>query len=317
MIEKGQLLEDAFFDTPDKGPAAPVENEKLNSREEIIKSVRAAVKAALKQGSDMDGSTVLELYANMMRKSDQQRVTGYVASAMKKRDDFGTSEMRKRYKIAEKTMPTVMKKLIETAAKLGIKTLKTTGSKGKGRHKRYYMFKPPDKPLSITEQTNNKINKRPTSVFGRITRNLEFIPNRYHEIALYLALSSKSANWVTYNDITEATGFKQDTVLIHLRALEKILPKIGVKLMIKQSKVQRKKFMGVALKNNNNKMKSKFKAIEIKRSEHNQRKKSKAKKAKTPLIVHSSAEIIITNWDKRKPLDEWDDDPIQPPDLDD
>jgi len=316
MIERRQFLEDAYFAPPDKSAAAPKEKP---AQDAIIESVKLAVKAALEQGNEIDGSTVLELYVKMMRSSNQRRVTNFAAARMKKRRDFGTNELKRQFRIDDKTMPTTMRILVESAEKLGIKTYETTNSLGRGRYKRYMMFKPPAKPSNTPEETSKKRIKWDTAVFGRIAKNLEFIPSRYHEIALYLALCSKHINWMTYDEVSDATGFKKDAIRKYLKALEKPFKKIGVKLMINKSKVQGKIFIGVALKDNDNKMKNAFKKLEEKRQSGNQPaiNKPKRQKRSSKGLGYTTAEVVLLNWDRRKPLDEWYDEPIAPRKVED
>ncbi|MFC1809962.1 hypothetical protein ACFLZH_00515 [Patescibacteria group bacterium] len=323
MIERGQFLEDAYFDAPDKSSSAPAENVEIMKRQKIINSVKAQVEAALEEGNKMDGAAILALCAKMMKTSNQKKATGFVARKMQRNNDFGTQEIRSQYKIAERSIPTIMKLLIKTAAEFGIKIFKTTKSKGRGRYKRYYMFKSPNDPSGTPEKTNDEeIIKSPT-VFDRISNNLEFIPSQYHEIVIYLALSSKHINWVTYDEITKATGLKQDTIRKYLKALEKILPKLGVKLLIKQSRINNKKFVGVALEDDDSKMNNRFNQIEnqiAKRKHEKKRSPGKKKRKTTSLSLRlgpSTSDVIIKNWPKRKSRDEWYDEPIQRSDFDD
>lgn len=235
--------------TPNENSATQnKENGENNEEEEnLSQETRARIKTTLKKPRQPK-KTNPELAAGILRdfatqlSGNQKKVVLGVARKTAKVQDFGTAELSKTYKMGIYYVYDVLKPLLASLEKLGLRKIQTTEVKKHGHRNHYLITKPISNPSEKPKKTDRSKIQNGRTQYEKVTRNLDFIPDKFHDVLLFLALSSKHRNWINYDEIAEGIKKHQNTVSAQIKSLTELLPKIGVELLEEKTNKGKKYF---------------------------------------------------------------------------
>ncbi|MFH1533635.1 MAG: hypothetical protein ABID64_01780 [Nitrospirota bacterium] len=292
--------------------AIPIENSATrdsdNEEEKSLsQETHTRVETALeKQDQPKNPESVADILRNFATQlsGKQKRIVLDVARKTANIQDFGASKFNKTYKIGTNNIQNTFNLLFKELEKLGLGKIQTTELKKNGsRNNHYLILDPINDPSEKPKETNKKKIKNGRTQYEQVIRNLDFIPNKLHDILLFLALSSKYNNWVDYDEIAEGIKKYRGNLPPQIKSLKELLPKIGIKLLEEKTKKGKKYFHLIEPSKNNNKRKE-FQEKEQKRKNPSIDHVDKMRRL-LKLRMVSSSKTIKRNWPKRKPQEEW------------
>jgi hypothetical protein len=307
--------------TPNENSATQnKENGENNEEEEnLSQETRARIKTTLKKPRQPK-KTNPKLAAGILRdfatqlSGNQKKVMLGIAKKTAKVQDFGTTELSKTYKMSIYYVYNVLKPLLASLEKLGLRKIQTTEVKKHGHRNHYLITKPINNPSEKPKKTNRSEIQNGRTQYEKVTRNLDFIPDKFHDVLLFLALSSKHRNWINYDEIAEGIKKHRDTVFAQIKSLKELLPKIGVELLEEKTN-KGKKYFHLTKPGKNHDEREKFQEKKKERKNLSGDHVAKMRQRHKIRTISTSA-VIKKNRPKREPpdeLDEWYDDDFQPP----
>lgn len=236
---------------------------------------------------------------------NQEEVIRRIAKRTAVAQDFTISKLRGTHKIVKGNIYNILKNLFNSLEELGLRKIQTTELKrwGHGYCEHYLITKQINDPDENPKKTNKSQIKNGRTQYEKVTKNLDFIPNKFHDVLLFLALSSKYNNWVDYNEIAEGIKKHRDTISAQIRSLKELLPKIGIELLEEKTK-RGKKYFHLAEPNKSHDEREKFQEKKQERKNPSSNHVAEIRRLLKIRMISNSA-VIKRNWPKRKPIDEW------------
>ncbi len=312
MLDLRKTAESIYHNLPENSVAQSQEADEL--RQQTSSHVKATLEKAPQpeQTEQKSAADILYGFVARLQRGKRKKVILDIARRTAGVQDFGTSELSKMHQTKINNVRLILQFLFDSLEKLGLRKIQTTEFKKDGHRNHYLIIESIKKPSKLPKETNKEKIKKGRTQYEKVVRNLDFIPNKFHDVLLFLALSSKYHNWVDYDDVVKGAKKPRDTASTQIKSLGKLLPKIGIKLLEEKTKRGKKHFHLAKLDKDDNKRKN---FQEKKKERKNPSGDHVAKmRQRHKIRMVSTSDVIKANWNKRNLREEWyEDDEFQHP----
>ncbi len=275
MPDLKRTVESVYHNPPDKNSTTQSQ-EADELRQQTSSHVKTTLEKAPQpeQKKPKSAADILRSFAAQLQQGRQRSIMLDVARKTAEVQDFGTSELSRMYQTKTNNIRGVLQSLFNSLEKLGLKKIQITEIKKGGHRNHYLIVEPINKPSESPKEKNKKKIKKGDTQYEKVTRNLDFIPNKFHDVLLFLALSSKYNNWVDYNEIAEGIKKCRGGLPQKIKKLKGFLQKIGLELLEEKNKTGKKHFH-LAEPNKSNNKRIEFQEKEEKREKNRRTPKTR------------------------------------------